>query len=273
MSSYEKSYIDLLNQTLEFGSKRPSRVGTTVSTFGAMISIYDLHENKFPILTQRRVFYKGVLGELAAFLRGATELFEFKQFGCNYWDDNAAKWSYNQGADISDYSVGAIYGAKWRHFHGVDQLRRLVTSIQAEPYGRRHLLTTYDPSETWQCLPPCHLLAQFYCADDKKLNCMVYMRSVDLCLGLPSDVILYSVLLMLVCNETNYKPGTLSFTLGDCHIYENHIDLWKEQREKPQLELPTWNLNPAATLKSFVPSDFELVNYQHGEKFEYPLAT
>jgi thymidylate synthase len=159
--SWEHDYLKLLYEVAESGEVQEGRNGTTLSKFGVMIESRDLEDAHFPILTTRKMYPEGIFGELAAFVRGAEMLREFKQFGCNYWDANAAAWKINQGRPIDDHRVGKLYGSKWRWFHGVDQLEQLVRGLKEEPRSRRHVLTTYDPSEEYQCLPPCHLLAQY----------------------------------------------------------------------------------------------------------------
>ena len=153
-----------------------------------------------------------------------------------------------------------------------DQLSDLVAQLKNEPYSRRHLLTAYNPAETdLMCLPPCHLMAQYNVTNGKHLDCTVYMRSVDLCLGLPSDIILYSVLLLLLCNSTGYKPGQLIFFFGDAHVYENHIEPFREMIQRPVHKLPTWTLNPEATPFQFTPEDFALNEYTHEPKLHFPF--
>jgi len=272
MSNLDAEYLQLVSDVVECGSRRKTRAGSTRQIFGADLVIESLRIGKFPIITSRKIFPKPVFGELAAFLRGATDLKTFKDFGCNYWDANAKAWAANKYEVSTNYDVGNIYGAKWRHFNGVDQIKSLVRNIQANPLSRRHMLTAYDPAEEYHCLPPCHLMAQFNVCNDGSLDCIVYMRSVDLCLGLPSDIILYATLMLLVAQETNYRPGTLMFMLGDTHIYENHVDIFKYQLAGPTFELPTWELDPSATLDNFEPKHLNLINYVHGEKLEYPFA-
>jgi thymidylate synthase len=273
--SYDGDYLRLVSEVASIGEQRPSRAGPTRQLFGMMLKINELTYGQFPLLTSRKLFYKPVLGELAAFLRGATDLQTFKNFGCNYWDANADAWEYNQREGISQKYVGQIYGAQWRSwqmYNDCDQIARLVANLKSDPYSRRHLLTAYNPYQEWQCLPPCHILAQFNVTNDKRLDCIVYMRSVDLCLGLPSDVILYATLTLLLAQATNYLPGSIMFMLGDTHIYENHVSLFKLQQIGPIYEAPKWRLNPLATLDNFVPEDLEIISYQHGDRIDYPFA-
>jgi len=268
---YERNYLQLVDLAVQHGDIRPSRVGTTRSLFCQTLSISELSWGFFPLLTTRQLYPKPVLGELAAFIRGAEDLATFKYFGCNYWDDNARAWVMNSGVDPKDMRVGKIYGAKWRNFHGVDQLERLLDSLKNDKYSRRHILTTWDPSETDQCLPPCHLLTQFYVSHGTTLNATVYMRSVDLLLGLPSDIILYSALMLLICKELNMSPGRLNFQMGDCHVYENHIDAWNEQHINPMKDLPLYSLHEGTSLRSFLPSELDFHHYEGHPRIHYAL--
>ena len=272
MRHYEADYAALVDTVLINGTKRKTRAGETLQLFGTQLVIDCMQNGYFPILTQRQIFYKGVFGELAAFLRGATELREFKELGCNYWDANAKAWVANIGRKPDDMSVGVIYGSQWRNWEGkLDQFEVLIKGLRTNPSSRRHILTTWNPSELHDmCLPPCHILAQFNVTNTGKLDCCVTMRSVDLILGLPSDVILYAALLLLVCRETGYSPGTIVFQMGDTHIYDGHILQWAAQRMNTKYVLPTWDLGECS-VDSFHPRDLTLINYKHGDKIVYPF--
>lgn len=266
MLSYERDYSMLIEQAVRYGEKRVSRVGPTRQLFGTQLAIDCLENNEFPILTARKMHPKPIFGELAAFLAGATLLQTFKDFGCNYWDDNAAAWFGNLGLTKDKFSVGAVYGAQWRCWgrSGMDQIEELLHGLRAEPTSRRHVLTTWNPEELHLgCLPPCHILAQFNVTNDGHIDCMVTMRSVDLCLGLPTDVALYAALLILVSKECNKLPGRLVFNMGDTHVYEEHIEEWEKMVKRPWHKLPSWKLDEAATVNSFFPSQLTLVNYDH----------
>jgi len=271
MSKFETSYVKLVSQVIQHGERRQSRAGDTRSIFGTALRIDCLAHGLFPILTQRKIFTGGVLGELTAFLRGTTDLKTFKDFGCNYWDANAAAWAPNKDKVLDDMSVGQIYGYFWRNWaEQLDQVATLVKSLKADPFSRRHLLTTYSPDRLDKgALPPCHLLTQYNVRTSKHLDCSVTMRSVDLCLGLPSDIILYATLLLLLCNETGYTPGVLTFMLGDTHVYCNHIDVFQEHAQRPMHQLPRFKLSPTATTNNFVPADFELVDYKNSGVLNY----
>ena len=276
MSTFEQDYCNLVTKAVMQGALRQSRVGFTRSLFGTTLQIDCLEQGHFPILTQRKIFTIGVLGELAAFLLGAEDLQAFKDAGCNYWDANAAAWAPNKGVPVAEQRVGRIYGAQWRAWPGVqgtmDQVEALVRGLQQDPYSRRHLLTTYNPAELSEgCLPPCHLLAQFNVRTSRELDCIVTMRSVDLCLGLPSDIILYATLLLLLCNETGYTPGKLTFMLGDTHIYCNHIDQFQVHTQRPMHPLPTFKFKASSSINNFVATDLELISYQHSGVLSYAL--
>ena len=273
MKTYEENYSILLSHVLTTGQARPSRVGNTISVFGAHLAIPDLREGHFPLLTTRRMFVQGQLGELAAFLRGADDVATFQKFGCKFWNANAAAWTENVLRPPEKHKVGRVYGVQWRDWnYTYDQLSVLVNGIKSDPYGRRHILTTWNPSElNRMCLPPCHILAQFYVDVDGYLDCMVYMRSVDLCLGLPSDVVLYAALLCLVAKETGYKPGTLKFSFGDAHIYEAHVPQLKKQLCRLPNTRPTYELEPTTRLFNFQPDDFTFSDYFPHERIDYEL--
>lgn len=273
MRSFTANYHRLVNEVITYGEARKTRNGHTRALFGTTIQMDELRRGNFPILTSRKIFYKPVLGELAAFISGATMLSQYKALGCNYWDANAAAWAANAGKLQKDMKVGKVYGAQWRKWGRTekDQLAELIKNLRDDPFSRRHLLTTYNPEELFlACLPPCHLLAQFNVTTDGFLDCIVTMRSVDLMLGLPADVVLYASLLILISAHVNLKPGNLTFMLGDTHVYANHVQTWDEKQQgAPAYPAPTWELSGFGDILSFVPDDLELLNYQHGEKIDY----
>jgi len=272
MTNYELDYLDLVTKTVELGEYRNCRNGETRALFGKTLVIEELEHNLFPILTTRQIFYKGVLGELAAFVRGATTIKEFKEFGCNYWDANAKAWIGNLGLEPKDHSIGHIYGAQWRNWRksGYDQLQRMLDGLYKDPHGRRHVMTTFDPIEK-ACLPPCHLLCQFFASSRGKLDCTVYLRSLDLIHGLPSDVILYAGLMCLISNHIEMMPGKLTIFIGDCHIYENHVDKFLYiQKDRPLQKPPTYSMMPNEVF-DFMPAHFGLLNYEFMGPIDYPF--
>jgi thymidylate synthase len=273
MANVDNAYKHLASTVLQQGYLKPSRVGPTYSFPGLSLQTGPVSV-QFPILTTRKVFVKGIIGELAAFLDGAEWLHQFKAHGCNYWDHNAAQWKRNIGQPPEEHYLGRIYGVQWRDWgrHGMDQLAALVEGIRSDKHGRRHILTTWNPEELDEmCLPPCHLLAQFYVRHDV-LDCIVYMRSVDIALGLPSDLVLYGALLMLVAKEVNMAPGVLYMQFGDAHVYEPHIQKLQDQLLRPtRLTGATARLHPDASLFKFKPEHFVLDNYNPMEAISYVL--
>ena len=266
--SLDKDLAGLIEDCIANGTDAPSRSGETRSVFGRTLEHH--MGSGFPILTTRRIFYKGVLGELSAFLEGATSLARFKALGCNYWDMNAG------GQD----DLGRIYGAQWRGFRGrageVDQLKALVAGIKHDPFSRRHILLTWHPAELDQmCLPPCYLIHQYNVSPDGELDSLVYMRSVDICLGLPSDLVLSGVLQMLVARQTNLIPGRLVFFMGNAHVYKNHFDTCQTQLARSTRFVngapPQVLLDPFADLFSFNPSDAKVINYDPQGALQYEL--
>jgi len=267
---YEHGYLSLLEQCLETGEIVKGRNGHTRSVFGVAFEIRDLEEDTFPVLTTRQMYPRGIFGELAAFLQGATMLQQFKNYGCNYWDANAANWLPNKGIHQSQQRVGRIYGAQWRNFNGHDQLKKLLFTLKNEPTSRRHLLTAYNPTEVDQgCLPPCHLLAQYSVRRGAWLESCIYMRSVDLVIGLPTDVVLYATLQVLLANELRLYPGAMTFMLGDAHIYENHVELLANQVKRKPFAPPKLAFTKETSVLNFYPADVELLDYQHHDSIPY----
>ena len=274
MTVIDRAYNTLCHNVLDYGYLRPSRVEDTYSLPGLRIQT-SLAELEFPILTSRQIFYKGVLGELAAFLQGATMLRDFEHHGCNYWAHNAGQWKKNYGKEKTNWAVGRIYGAQWRNWGctNLDQLRMLVNGLKTDKYGRRHILTTWNPEELDDmCLPPCHLLTQFYARQENYLDCVVYMRSVDLALGLPSDLVLYGALLLLVAKEVDMVPGRLIMQFGDAHIYVPHIEQLREQINRPvKLHGAVPVLATNASLFNFEANQLTFANYSPQEAIKYEL--
>lgn len=263
----DSDYRELVDTVLLDGWHREGRNGGFTSLFGQRLSV-DMRIG-FPLLTTRKIAWRGVAGELAAFLEGSTSLSRFKTLGCHYWDMNQREWRYRPDDDY----LGRIYGAQWRGWQGThDQLDQLLSGLRHDPYSRRHILTTWNPAELADmCLPPCHLLAQFHVTKDM-LHSTVYMRSVDLCLGLPSDLVLYGLLLKLVGKHVDLEPGQLTFVFGDAHVYDNHDEPWQAQREREGSWMP-----PAVILSSdasplnFHPDMVTVLNYSPQEAIKYAL--
>lgn len=279
MNNYEIAYKALLYSILHSGIRKEGRNGWTKSKFGLTLSV-DLKEG-FPVLTGRKMHYKGVVGEMAGFIRGCEILGDYKDLGCNYWDANAEAWSVNFGKNNpNDMSIGQYVGSLWRDFSAYseiqsddhtprDQLRVLIDQLKYDPSSRRHVLSAWHPAAK-SCLPPCTVMAIFN-VEGKHLNCHVTQRSADMCLGVPSDVLGYALLLALLAQETGRLPGKLMFTFVDAHIYKEHIVPLEGYLQAPIIDLPQALISNDSFFE-FTPADFELVGYNPAPAVAFPFV-
>jgi len=252
-----KQYLELLDHVMKNGVKKADRTGTgTISVFGHQMR-FNLQEG-FPVLTTKKLHLRSIIHELLWFLKGETNLEYLHENKVTIWDE----WADENG------DLGHIYGYQWRSWPKadnsyVDQIAQVVESIQHIPDSRRHLVSAWNVGELDKmALPPCHLLFQFYVANGK-LSCQMYQRSCDIFLGVPFNIASYSLLTMMMAQVTGLKPGDFVHTLGDAHIYLNHIDQVKLQLTRKPYPLPTMKLNPdVENILDFTFEDFELVNYQ-----------
>lgn len=265
---WERDYLNLVEQVITTGYFGDSRAGATYALPGASLKIP--LDKGFPMITTRKMYPEGVIGELAGFVRGAEDLATYEKYGCNYWGDNAANWVANEGKPRAEWQIGKSYGSLWRDFEGIDQLKHVMSSLQYNPDSRRMVVSAWHPAAE-AALPSCHIMFQFYVRRDE-LHCMVMMRSVDLCVGLPSDIILYALLTNLVAKDTGLLAKSLTFFFGNTHVYANHVDLFLTgQKDIEPKESPTLLLAPGCTTLDFVPSDVQILNYQHGPIIKYPF--
>ncbi len=212
-SQYEQDYCQLITDIMTEGVDRPTRNHPTRSIFGQTLTVHELRYGQFPILQGRKMYYKGIFGELAAFLKGPKHIRDFENEGCNYWN----KWADEDG------SIRIDYGNSWLDFNGVNQLEAVLTSLAEDPFGRRHIISGWRPDRLDSLsLPCCHLLYQWY-VNGEYLEMIWYQRSVDTMIGLPSDVVLAAAWNILMANQLGLQPGKLVFMLGDCHIYKSHL--------------------------------------------------
>lgn len=258
-----QQYLDLCRHVLEHGEKREDRTGTgTISTFGYQMR-FDLTKG-FPLLTTKKVFYRGIFEELLWFLSGNTNIKPLVDKKVGIWNE----WPYDKYSKSPDFkgetleefiekirddqefadkygNLGPVYGKQWRDFNGVDQITQLIEGIKNNPFSRRHLVVAYNPSEVKDmALPPCHSLFQFYVsADGKKLSCQLYQRSGDVFLGVPFNIASYSLLLAMVAQVCDLEPYEFVHTFGDVHIYLNHLDQINEQLSRTPRPLPKLVLN------------------------------
>jgi thymidylate synthase len=252
-----RQYLDLLQKVLDEGSSKQDRTGTgTLSIFGCQ-SRYDLSAG-FPLLTTKKLHLRSIIHELLWFIAGDTNVAYLQQNGVRIWDE----WADENG------ELGPVYGRQWRSWPtadggSIDQLAQVVEQVRDNPDSRRMLVSSWNPGEIeGMALPPCHLLFQFYVCDGR-LSCQMYQRSADLFLGVPFNVASYSLLTMMVAQVTGLEPGEFIHTLGDTHLYLNHLDQAREQLSRLPGPLPTMMINPEVDdLFGFSYDDFELQGYQ-----------
>ncbi len=252
-----KQYLELANRILTEGNKRGDRTGTgTISIFGHQMS-FDL-EDGFPLLTTKKLHTKSIIYELLWFLRGDTNVHYLQEHGVRIWNE----WADENG------DLGPVYGHQWRswpaHDGGtIDQIKSVVEMIKKTPESRRLIVSAWNVADIDQMkLPPCHTMFQFYVAEGK-LSCQLYQRSGDVFLGVPFNIASYALLTMMMAQVCGLKPGKFVHTLGDAHIYLNHIDQIKLQLTREPYALPTMKINPdVKDIFSFQYEDFELENYQ-----------
>ena len=254
--SYMQQYLDLLDHVLRTGAKKSDRTGTgTLSVFGHQMR-FDLAAG-FPLLTTKKLHTKSIIVELLWFLKGDTNIAYLKENGVSIWDE----WADEKG------DLGPVYGYQWRSWPApngrkIDQIANLIAAIKKNPDSRRHIVTAWNPGEVDQmALPPCHCLFQFYVADGK-LSCQLYQRSADIFLGVPFNIGSYALLTLMVAQVTGLKPGEFIHTLGDAHIYANHLEQAHIQLSRAPRPLPVMELNPAVTdIFGFSYGDFALKDY------------
>jgi len=252
-----RQYLDLLELVLKKGVEKRDRTGTgTLSVFGHQAR-YDLADG-FPLLTTKKLFVKAIIYELLWFLRGDTNVHWLQEKGVTIWDE----W-----ADASG-ELGPVYGQQWRSWPAadggtIDQIANLVRDIRANPDSRRLIVTAWNPADVPRmALPPCHCLFQFYVAGGK-LSCQLYQRSADIFLGVPFNIASYALLTMMLAQVTGLEPGEFVHTLGDAHLYLNHLDQAREQLTRKPYPLPAMRLNRDVTdIFAFRYDDFKLENYQ-----------
>ncbi|HRR92976.1 MAG TPA: thymidylate synthase [Bacteroidales bacterium] len=251
-----RQYLDLADHILKNGVTKGDRTGTgTISIFGYQMR-FNLEEG-FPLLTTKKLHLKSIIHELLWFISGDTNIKYLVDNGVRIWNE----WADSEG------NLGPVYGSQWRSWRApggerIDQLMNVIESIRKDPDSRRHIVSAWNVGELDKmALPPCHLLFQFYVAGGR-LSCQLYQRSCDVFLGVPFNIASYSLLTMMVARVTGLRPGDFIHTLGDAHIYLNHVEQMKLQMTRQPYPLPQMKINPAVTdIREFMYEDFELVNY------------
>ena len=262
-----KQYLELMRHVRENGVYKDDRTGTgTYSVFGYQMR-YDLSEG-FPLVTTKKTFLKGIIHELLWFLSGSTNIKYLVDHDVHIWDE----WADEHG------ELGPVYGSQWRSWPGpdgktIDQISRVVEDLKTNPDSRRHIVSAWNVAEVDEmALPPCHSLFQFYVADGR-LSCQLYQRSADIFLGVPFNIASYALLNMMIAQVVDLEVGDFVHTLGDAHLYSNHIEQADKQLLREPRSLPTIRINPEVQdILGFKISDFVLLEYDPHPGIKAPIA-
>jgi thymidylate synthase len=267
-----RAYLDLLDHVLTHGVDKSDRTGTgTRSVFGYQMR-FDLSEG-FPVLTTKKLHLKSIIGELLWFLRGDTNVKWLQDRGITIWDE----WADENG------DLGPVYGYQWRSWPTpdgghVDQIAKVIESIRTNPDSRRHIVSAWNVADVDDmALPPCHTMFQFYVTPATEgrratLSCQLYQRSADIFLGVPFNIASYALLTMMVAQVCDLEPGEFVHTLGDAHLYSNHVEQAREQLTREPFPLPHMQIAPGRAIDEFELEDFELVGYQAHPSIKAPIA-
>ncbi len=262
-----KQYLHLLQHVLENGTTKADRTGTgTRSVFGHQMR-FDLSKG-FPLLTTKKLHLRSIIHELLWFLSGATNIAYLQENKVSIWDE----WADAEG------ELGPVYGKQWRSWStadggAIDQIAEVVEAIRTNPDSRRLVVSAWNVADVPRmALPPCHLLFQFYVADGR-LSCQLYQRSADVFLGVPFNIASYSLLTCMMAQVTGLEPGEFVLTLGDAHLYDNHLEQARRQLERAPRALPTMHLNPKVSrIFDFQFDDFRVENYDPHPHISAPVA-
>ena len=273
----ELQYLNLVKHIIKNGNVREDRTGTgTLSIFGAQLK-FSLRDNTFPLFTTKPVFFRGIAEELFWFIRGSTNAKELQDKNVRIWDGNSSR-KYLDSIGLTHREVGdlgPVYGFQWRHFgaqyvdmhtdytgQGIDQLINVIETIKNRPEDRRIIICAWNPADlSKMALPPCHCLVQFYVANGE-LSCQLYQRSADIGLGIPFNIASYALLTIMISHVVNLRPGDFVHTLGDAHVYNNHVNALKIQCKRTPQPFPKIHIKRKITnIEEFTFDDFEIVNY------------
>ena len=262
-----RPYLDLLRHVKDHGLRKEDRTGTgTLSVFGHQMR-FNLAE-AFPLVTTKRVFFKGLAVEMLWFLKGGTNIDYLNEHGVRIWDP----WADEDG------TLGPVYGKQWVNWEApdgtrVNQIEKVIAGIKNNPDSRRHIVNAWNAGEVHKmALPPCHMFFQFWVGDGK-LSCQLYVRSNDLFLGAPFNIAEYALLTHMVAQQCDLKVGELVYTIGDAHIYLNHLDQIEEQLGREPYPLPQLRIKrKPPSIFDYEYEDFELVNYRHHPTIKAPVA-
>ncbi|XP_022696884.1 thymidylate synthase-like isoform X2 [Varroa jacobsoni] len=285
----EQQYLNLIRHILKMGTTRTDRTGTgTISVFGSQ-SRYSLRDGTMPLLTTKRVFWKGIVEELLWFLRGSTNAKELSEKGVKIWDANGSREFLDSLGFTAreEGDLGPVYGFQWRHFgaeytnmhadytnQGVDQIAQIISTLKSNPNDRRIILSAWNVSDLPKmALPPCHCLAQFYVAKGE-VSCQLYQRSADMGLGVPFNIASYALLTHIIARLTGLKGGDFVHTTGDTHVYLNHVTPLQKQLERlprpfPKIEIDFPEETPFWELKA---EHFKLIGYDPHDAIKMDMA-
>ncbi|ODV91036.1 hypothetical protein CANCADRAFT_2755 [Tortispora caseinolytica NRRL Y-17796] len=289
----EQQYLDLCKRIITEGEYRPDRTGTgTYSLFAPPQLRFSLRHNTLPLLTTKRVFFRGVLKELLWFVKGSTNAKLLSDQDIHIWDGNGSR-EYLDSVGLSyrkEGDLGPVYGFQWRHFgakyedcdadysgKGVDQLAEVINKIKNNPYDRRIILSAWNPADIpSMALPPCHMFAQFYVSfrnEKPELSCVLYQRSCDMGLGVPFNIASYALLTHMIAHVCGIEAGELIHTMGDAHVYSDHIDALKIQIERTPRDFPTLEFAQNITdIDDFTYEDFIVHDYNPMGKIQMNMS-
>lgn len=288
--SEEYQYLDLISDILEEGSLEEGRNGLTKSIFGAAMH-FSLENGTIPLLTTKRVAWKTCLKELLWFIKGDTNNENLQKEGVTIWNGNASREFLDSRGltELRENDLGPVYGHQWRHFNapyttcdenyegqGVDQLAQIIKCLKdpLQRTSRRMVMCAWNPCQLDEmALPPCHILAQFNVTAGNKLSCCMFQRSGDVGLGVPFNIASYSFLTHLVAKHCDLEPFEFIYYLGNCHIYDSHLNIIQEQVTKTPHEFPTLTINvKRENINDYILDDFEVRNYKHHEVIKMKMV-
>lgn len=276
----EIQYLELLCRVMAEGESRKDRTGVgTLSIFGEQLRL-DLSKS-FPAITTKKLAFKACKAELLWFLEGGRS--ELRLHDITHGDESSRKSTIWEGNAYAPYwrakaefpgDLGKIYGYQWRNWNGVDQVEKLIDELKNDPFGRRHILSAWNVDQLDQmALPPCHVMSQYYVSKNRELSCHMYQRSVDTFLGLPFNIASYALLTSMLAQVCGYTPGKLIISMGDTHIYKNHLEQVREQLSREPLEPPKLVLNSnVKEINMFNMTDIQLDGYKSHKAIKAEMA-
>ncbi|XP_018369115.1 PREDICTED: LOW QUALITY PROTEIN: thymidylate synthase-like [Trachymyrmex cornetzi] len=284
----EYQYLRFIEKVIQSGAMKSNRTGVdTYSIFGAQMR-FSLRDGVFPLLTTKRVFWRAVVEELLWFIKGSTNSKELSDKGVHIWDENGSR-AFLDSCDFTDREegdLGPVYGFQWRHFgaeykdmhtdytgQGIDQLKEVIHKVKHSPEDRRIIMSAWNPVDIPKmALPPCHTLVQFY-VNNGELSTQLYQRSADMGLGVPFNIASYSLLTYMIAHVTGLKPGEFVHTMGDCHVYVDHISALEEQVKREPREFPKLRIvREVKNIDDFIAEDLELIDYNPYSKLYMKMA-